>query len=129
MKFYRYEIGHVQSLHGGLFPNAEVQLKEFLLVKETPKGYWIADSWMKILHLKSKWVSKTAKKRYAYPTKKEALRAAKTRTVRRIKILSTQLEIAKSFLHNLDPEETKVVSLPDQSRERIYEKILNRKME
>jgi hypothetical protein len=67
-------------------------LSTFNLHKETPKGYWIGyghpDNG---LQSHSRWVSKTAKKRYAYPTKEEALTNYIKRTERRIGILKAQL--------------------------------------
>jgi len=68
-------------------------LTSFRLFSETAKGYWIgygfdnghSFSW-------KKWVSKTARKRYAYPTKEEALNNYVKRTERRIKILQAQIE-------------------------------------
>jgi hypothetical protein len=41
------------------------------------------------------WVSKTAKKRYAYPTKDEALTNFIKRNERRVKILSRQVTVCK----------------------------------
>lgn len=40
---------------------------KFKVVKETPKGYWIDEFGFK------RWISKTGKKRYAYPTMIEAI--------------------------------------------------------
>ena len=98
MKFYRYEARQYVSIdtdgeyYSSSIPNPKLEVREFDLVKETPKGYWIG------LFLKpmdkpyyEKWVSKTAKKRYAYPTKEEALNNYIRRTESRIKILKAQL--------------------------------------
>jgi hypothetical protein len=56
------------------------------------------------LHLKPKWVSKTGKKRYAYPTKKEALESRIAINKRRIKFLKIDLEITKQVLFEAKKE-------------------------
>lgn len=102
VKFYRYETGHVQSLGGNflgtILLNAELRLIEFMAIKETSKGYWISNNFIYGLHMKPKWVSKTAKKRYAYPTKEEALKSRIAINRRRIEFLERDLQIAKSIL-------------------------------
>ena len=61
-------------------------------VKETEKGYWITErDWPSY----KKWIPKQSKKRFAYPTKKEALNNYILRTKRRMKILNSQLEYCK----------------------------------
>jgi len=98
MKFYRYETIQYASLGmdgeyvSSPIPNPTLQLIEYDMLKETPKGYWIGFggfgydkyNW-------KKWVSKTSVKRYAYPTKEEALQNFIKRTERRIKIMKYQL--------------------------------------
>ena len=59
MKFYRYENNRYSD-------GVRVHLHEFDLIKETPKGYWIY-AWGS-----KKWVSNSARKRFAYPTEQEA---------------------------------------------------------
>jgi len=71
----------------------EVYLIKFELLKETPKGYWIKEDFGF-----KKWVSKTAKKRFAYPTKKEALINLIKRKERQIRILESRLNEAKNVL-------------------------------
>jgi hypothetical protein len=75
MKFYRYEsrrysvtICPDREIFGT--SKAELQLIEFKLHSETPKGHWIG-----IWGGKDTWVSKTSKKRYAHPSKDEALQS------------------------------------------------------
>ena len=95
MKFYRYEAREYASLDmdgdyvSSPIPNPKLELREYRLIKETPKGYWIgfegfhSDVW-------KKWVSKTSRRRFAYPTNEEALENYIKRTQRRIKILERQ---------------------------------------
>lgn len=89
MKFYRYE--EMQYYQIGV----KIHLMEFDFIKETPCGYWI-----KLFSFcdDKKWVSKTAKKRFAYPTKEEALSSFIARKTRQIEILEAQLSNARMAL-------------------------------
>lgn len=79
-KLYRYSEMH----HEGY---SRLICSEYYIVKTTSKGVWI-DS--------DRWVSTIGtKKRFAYPTKKEALFAYIKRKQRQIKILKNQLTSAQ----------------------------------
>lgn len=103
IQFYRYEAVSYASLsYDGdyvvpLIPNIKLQLQTYNLIKETPKGYWIGYGFPieGKLSSKGRWVSKTARKRYAFPTKEEALNNFIKRTEKRLKILSTQADHCK----------------------------------
>ena len=82
MVFYRYEN-----------PGDRIHLYEYPFLKETPKGYWIG-----VFFEGEKWVSKTARKRFAYPTKELALESFKARKNRQILLLTTQLIKSKKAL-------------------------------
>jgi hypothetical protein len=74
---------------------------EFILDKETPKGYWIVPF---PYGGKRKWISKTAKKRYAYPTKSEALGSLLRRKLREISLCKQKIidaEIVVSTVETL----------------------------
>jgi len=117
IKFYRYEIRNYASLGAdgdyvsSSIPNPKVELTEFNLHKETPKGYWIGYGYYyptDSLRGKSHWISKTSKKRYAYPTKEEALKSFIYRQKYALKILDYQilnrkfaLNIAESMLEKM----------------------------
>ncbi len=94
MKFYRYE---AVSYSGQFLPKIRIELRELNLHKETPKGYWIGYGFVEegFLRSHSKWVSKTGLKRYAYPTKEEAMTNYLKRTEKRIAILKRQLDDTK----------------------------------
>lgn len=102
-EFYRYEaVSYADMDHDGeyvrpLFPNVKLELRTYNLHKETPKGYWIGHGFYAphMLRGNSTWVSKTAVKRYAYPTKEEALTNYIKRTERRIRILKSQLQLVE----------------------------------
>lgn len=111
MKFYRYEIIEYAShdIDGELetpkFPNPTLVLSIYDLLKETSKGYWIGDFIFK------KWISKTSKKRFAYPTKEEALTNFIKRTEKRIKILDWQIRACKVGLNRAKAKEHEIQSI------------------
>ena len=70
----------------------------FNLLKETPKGYWIGYGGVLGINGVKKWISKDSRKRYAYPTKKEALLNFTKRTQRRTEILESQLKTCLTAL-------------------------------
>ena len=105
MQFYRYEavvyaeLG-IEEYGSSRYPNPSIVLYTYNLHKETPKGYWIGYGYPNSLQSHSTWVSKTAKKRYAYPSKEEAITNYIKRTERRVKILKSQLRISEIALIN-----------------------------
>ena len=106
MQFYRYEaVSYADIDHDGEFvspryPNPKIELRTYNLHKETPKGYWIGYGYYRpdMLRGNSRWVSKTGLKRYAYPTKKEAMWNYIKRTEKRVKILKAQLRTTEVAL-------------------------------
>lgn len=91
MILYRYAVTYYEN-------GPRVDLEEFDMIKETQCGWWIIQAGTYDDYGK-KWVSKTAKKRYAYPTKEEALIGFKARKERQISILKARLSGAE---HELD---------------------------
>jgi len=84
-----------------------VQVSEYYVIKRTPKGVWVSiyDTELfekEMCHL----VLNSAKKKYAYPTKEEALTAFKFRKKRQIKILNAQLKRAELALNLAENNET-----------------------
>lgn len=102
MKLYRYE-DHVYSacsidVSGGehySLTALRIELMEFTVTKETPKGYWFTMGEIYGIHSPAKWASKESKKRYCYPTKEEALKAFLFRKASQIRILTEKLNRAK----------------------------------
>ena len=96
MKFYRYETVQYASMDvdgeycSSPYPNPKLELSIYNMLAETPKGYWIGYGKIDGLHNRFKWVSKTARKRFAYPTKEEALHNFIKRTEKRLSILEYQ---------------------------------------
>jgi hypothetical protein len=83
MNLYRYESR--VTANGQM-----IYCDEFRVDRETPKGYWIEDE--------TRWVSSYAKRRFAYPTRKEAWESFIARKNRQVKILQSQLNRAKALL-------------------------------
>jgi hypothetical protein len=91
---YRFDDMHYTT-------GVRVEKRKFKVIKETPCGYWI-----KLFDCfdDKKWVSKTGKKRYAYPTEEEALTSFKARKRRQIEILESQLTRARVALQAVRSE-------------------------
>lgn len=97
MKFYRYGIG---SLAVNYPHRITIDLQEFELGEETPKGYWIKMPGL-TMEFWRKWIPKTSRKRFAYPTKDEAMRNFRLRTKSRVKHLKNQLYACERALEQV----------------------------
>jgi len=93
MVFYRYYEQAYSTMIGTIY--IKVHEEKFDMVKETECGYWIQTGFV---FPRKKWVSKTAKKRFAYPTKKEALDSFIKRKERQKEILEHKLSNVKEAL-------------------------------
>jgi len=94
MTFHRFEDASIDRVHKVTFP----------LVRETRCGYWI-NVWGD-----DKWVSKTSRKRYAYPTEKLALESYIARKKSQLEILIQRrlnTELRLGFATNFDPKKVK----------------------
>lgn len=104
-KFYRYiedyytptsyDINGEITYSPSTLPYVSLKERVFKIVSETKKGYWVSPEDYYSPEDK-RWVSKTSKKRFAYPTKSEALNSFLFRKKRQIRLLNYQLYIAKS---------------------------------
>jgi hypothetical protein len=104
MEFYRYEMrryARLSAFDEVSGHDVSLDLITLNLHKETPQGYWIGYGNLieGQLRSESKWVSKTSRKRYAYPTKEEAKNNFIARTEKRIRILNSQLTDSKQVLN------------------------------
>ena len=97
IKHYRYTYNLVEPDFD--FGISEITLIIFDVVETTPSGYWLAHEGSRI---KQKWVLKDSKKRFAYPTKKEALTSLYHRTVMRRGFLQRDLNIVNSTLPKIE---------------------------
>ncbi len=97
-RFYRY----LDNPYSEYPWNGPPDLQEYVLVKETPCGYWIIEDYMERYAesdiAKRYWVSKTGTKRRAYPTKEEAALSYLKRKEKQVKILTERLADAKGYL-------------------------------
>lgn len=99
MKLFRYEdrvystceISPSGSERYGTTP-VRLECHEFEVIKETPCGFWI--DWI----FSKKWVSKTSRKRFAYPTKEQAKASFRIRKERQIQIHQTIINRANEAL-------------------------------
>lgn len=100
--FYRYEMKvyipasyDMNGEYNGSIYNLRsitIECLEFNLHKETAKSWMIGYGTLAKLHSKSRRVSKTSKKKYAYPTKKEAIEDFILRTRKRLQYLNNDVE-------------------------------------
>lgn len=77
---YRYDGANVNGVYYAV---------EYTVIKQTEEGYWFDYYGM------AKWTSRIATRRFAYPTKKEAMVSFKARKLRQIKLLEAQLRTAQ----------------------------------
>lgn len=93
---YRYEGAGVFEIDFLALPhprtNASVNLLQYRIVKITSKGCWIDHFGEK------KFILSSAHKRWAYPTKTEALTSFRKRKERQVSLLQAQLKSAEAYL-------------------------------
>ena len=93
MRFYRYTNDSYWTERGC---EVCITLNEYELVRETPKGYWIARrGCARYDWAPKRWVSKTSRRRFAYPDKDLAWGSFMARSVGRVGHLKRQLEAAE----------------------------------
>lgn len=102
--FYRYEFAIKGDMSGDTC--YELILYKYNLVKETPKGYWIRTehAYGDVVDVKKEchFVLKKSKKRFAYPTEKEALESFKKRKERQLDILYMQIRHCRVLLDMIE---------------------------
>lgn len=84
--YYRYS----DRVRDGIL---QIDLREFPVVRHTPKGVQLL-----IDEVKTKFVRNSAKRKFAHPTKEEALQRFRDRKETQIKILEAQLKQARQAL-------------------------------
>ena len=91
-------------------PTVTVYTDCLQVIRETPKGVWVADHTGR----GERWVSKNPyRKSYAYPTRELAMNSLKIRTGRRISILMTQLAKSQDSMSAIQSGEFESVDLHD----------------
>jgi len=102
--FYRYvdteSGGYYLDVDGDMTPSGittiSVDLIEYRVVKETPKGFWIQEYLGPFWSSDKKWISNHSK--FAWDTKEKALKSFKLRKKSQIKIYNKRLNSAKTAL-------------------------------
>ena len=104
MEIYRYEKQCcLEELRGWENENnVEVVLKEYSIIRDTPKGYVIK------IGQKERWVSATGKKRFAFKDKKDALTNFITRTNKSILIMKHNIDFAQLSLEKAKTLRTEI---------------------
>src|SRR5688572_25089685 len=80
----------------------QLNLLEFDIVKETPKGYWISYAFA------NKWVPRPPHGRFAQPTKRMALERCLQRKRRQLQILETRVARVRNVLSLIYQEQSKL---------------------
>jgi hypothetical protein len=93
MKLYRYQRDGT-FIDNNDIKNYCIELIEYEIEKETPKGYWVMHQYQKKFALKS-----SGRKRFAYDTKEKALNNFIIRTEKSVKICEEKLSTARGFLN------------------------------
>lgn len=82
--------------------HTRVELRKYKILKKTPKGAWIAETYGhgdgNYVSTDKKWTSFTAQRPFAHRTKEEALVAFVARKRAQIRILESKMERAKSAM-------------------------------
>lgn len=107
---------------GSLGNSLSIDLETYAIVRETPQGYWVIHSFFEsfpneYIESHKRWVSKTARKRFCYPTKTEAWASYRSRknwqvrhTWEAYERAQKCHEVAKGY--SLPPERTVYVANP-----------------
>lgn len=109
--WYRYEDHRYASLNEWdevSSVSVQLQLWEFKVSKVTPKGVWLQATWSE-----PRFVRLEARKRYAHPSKEEALTALKARKAAQMRILQTQLGYAQRAAALADRELNTLSAQPE----------------
>lgn len=76
---------------------------EYFVTKETPKGYWLK---MMVnghpIGYETKWMSKSANRRFAHATKKEAYQAFILRKKKYVRILKNHINTTTEFIERAE---------------------------
>lgn len=81
--------------HSSGYGGVAIYLRVFTVKRETPCGVWLADECGVSLN---RWVSKTSRKKYAFPTKEEAWESFIARKTKQRRLLFAQLQRVEALL-------------------------------
>ena len=102
MKHYRYNRNYLGVDKDGFIDlkSTFIELTEYEEVSKTPCGYWI-----KARYDKKRFILKDSKKKYAYPSKKEAWNSFKIRTKKSVSHCELALKNSEKFLSIINTHE------------------------
>lgn len=103
-QYYRYE--EVLTGH----PRVTIYLRVYNVIKHTPCGVWIELPY----GMGKRFILNYARKRYALPTKEEALKSFRARKQRQVEIYRAKLEIAELALITEPVDDECLLSLRHQ---------------
>jgi hypothetical protein len=104
-EFYRYTDSH------DAYGYAHITLSIYILLRETNCGYWVIPKWAKSDSEREKykkWIPRDSKKRFAYPTKEEALINFKKRKAMQIFWGEYNISRAKQALSKIEDLEKEI---------------------
>jgi hypothetical protein len=113
--WYRYEDQEIstgyfdeyENHHPSEYKSAAIHLRVFIVEKETPCGVWLAyESGLSL----NRWVSKTSRKKYAFPTKEEAWDSFIARKTKQRRLLFAQLQRVEALLELPAPTTEQIAS-------------------
>jgi hypothetical protein len=99
---YRYEVDAFETMFSGI--KYELKLREFPIIKRTPRGAWIYG------YTGKRFVNLGARKQFACATEPEAKESFIRRKERQIKILKGQLKRAEQGLIQAQQSKTPLTS-------------------
>ena len=79
--------------------NISICINSYTIIKQTNKGVWIQ------YHLSKKFVLLTGVKRFAYPTKEEAINSLKCRKQRQLQIIKGMERIANNIIQQIEQKD------------------------
>ena len=97
---YRYtdhSYGELDEFENVRCVEVNLCLRIYTVVRETPCGYHVQS------YGEKRWVSKSSRKRLAYPTRDEAWISFKVRKRRQVAILKIKLELAQKAYQHTQP--------------------------
>lgn len=93
------EYYRVEPHYEEYYPTSELIFFVYSVVKETPKGVWIKlKGYEDCTYQRKRFILNTSRKKYAYPSKEEALYSFIKRKEIQIKILSRKLSDTEDLL-------------------------------
>ena len=81
------------------YGNIFICIKTYRIIKQTAKGVWIEN------YNSKKFVLLTGRKRFAYPTKEEAINSLKCRKQRQLQIIKGMERIANNIIQQIEQKD------------------------